>query len=83
MSETAKGTVHAEGDLDTVLFVLPSRCREFREGDIVTYISPSGKVKYKVETVDYRVISINHPNPETGGQLWKESQVFYGVSVVP
>ena len=84
MAETAKGLVHTEGDKDDVLFVLPSRVRGFREGDKFTYIDPNGTATvYKVETVDYRIESISHPNPATSGDIWKEPEVFYGVSVVP
>ncbi len=84
MAETAKGLVHTEGDKDDVLFELPSMVRGFREGDTFTYVDPSGtEIVYLIETVDYRIESITHPNPATSGNIWKEPEVFYGVSVIP
>ena len=84
MAETATGYVHTEGDKNDVLFQMPSMVREFREGDVFTYVDPGGtEVVYLIETVEYRIESINHPNPETSGNIWKSPEVFYGVSVVP
>ena len=83
MAETAKCIVHTQGDPGDVLFVMPSMVREFREGDTFTYIALGVETRYKVETMDYRMESIDHPNPETATAMWKEPEVYYGVSVVP
>ena len=84
MAETAKAIVHTDGNKGDVLFSMPSMVREFHEGDTFTYVDPSAtETVYKIETVDYRIESISHPNPETSGNIWKEPEVFYGVSVVP
>lgn len=83
MAEVSKCIVHTQGDPGDVLFVLPSRSRELHEGDVFTYTGSGGTIKYKVETVDYRVTEGPSPNPNTAGIYWREQEVYYGVSVVP
>ncbi len=77
-------TVHAEGDPEDVLFVLPPGARPYREGDVIHYKENGGSTKYKIETVDSVILGdVSNPNPNNNTAEHRQPEVYYGVSVVP
>lgn len=83
MAEYASAYVYPDGESETVLFMLPCPGRAMREGDEFVFTPASGPaVRYKVETVEYRVEQMEGGTMTEPLTLWKSPEVYYGVSVV-
>ena len=77
--------VHTEGDVNDVLFTIPPPTRSLHEGDVIRFAHPNGEsVKYKVESVDYKVLEVVvNRNPLNDKLQQAQPEVRYGVSVIP